>query len=90
MDEPLQQSQSELAAARGIIATLDHLPLALEIAGAYLKHSSNMTIEHYQQLLGGDANQIFEISDSAVNLTPLLKDILLLDYPRITAWWTGS
>ncbi|MFT4927902.1 MAG: hypothetical protein ACI8WB_004016 [Phenylobacterium sp.] len=49
--EPLQQSDTELAAAKTIVTTLGHLPLALEIAGAYLKHLSAISFVQYQQLL---------------------------------------
>ncbi|NQZ07776.1 MAG: tetratricopeptide repeat protein [Algicola sp.] len=46
-----EQTKSELEAAQKIVDALDHLPLAIEIAGAYLKHLSTMSMARYVQLL---------------------------------------
>ncbi|MCJ8270139.1 MAG: tetratricopeptide repeat protein, partial [Psychrosphaera sp.] len=46
-----EQTESELEAAQKIVDALDHLPLAIEIAGAYLKHLSTMSMARYVQLL---------------------------------------
>jgi tetratricopeptide (TPR) repeat protein len=46
-----EQTEAELESAQKIVEELDHLPLAIEIAGAYLKHLSTMSMARYVQLL---------------------------------------
>ena len=47
-------SEEEEKAARGIVILLGGLPLALELAGAYLAHRSAVTFQQYYELLSKD------------------------------------
>jgi len=53
------QGEAEQLAALEIVKQLDGLPLALELAGAYLKHRKTVRFAEYRQLLQEDLSAAF-------------------------------
>jgi len=88
---PVQEKE----AAKSVVNRLEGLPLAIEIAGAYLAHSSSCTFHRYKTLLEAYLMETtsslernlfatLKVSEPVLKETPLLKEII--DFLT----WSGS
>jgi hypothetical protein len=95
-------NEDEEDAAQGIVALLGGLPLALELAGAYLRHRRSVSFEQYYELLSKDLKsalpkhvESFTKHEADLYSTLRLSEALLSEEPYLRdildlLTWSGS